>query len=147
MNVPVTVVGQRMYLDTGQHRLAPGSQKFIKFIFDLSSDWDGLTVFAQWQQGGNAYNVYLDSERSACLPGEITAGECRMMLYGIGSNNVIGTTTPVRLCITDDMFVADGQSTVITQSLYDQLVEEVSKYIPYSDVATLSEAKRYIGIS
>ena len=139
MDVHVAVDGQRMtFLDSG-YRFAPHSQKFIKFQFDLSDDWSELTVFAQWTQNGHSYNSYLDSEHCVYLPSEIMSGECSMMLYGTGTSGEIGTTNAVKLCIATDAFVADGQSTVITQSLYDQLVAIVQ-------VATLAEAKEYLGI-
>lgn len=38
MEIPVKVVSQKMRLPTNYKFLAPGSQKFVKFIFDLSSD-------------------------------------------------------------------------------------------------------------
>lgn len=42
MEIPVKVVSQKMRLPTNYKFLAPGSQKFVKFIFDLSSDWNNL---------------------------------------------------------------------------------------------------------
>ena len=147
MDVPVTVVGQKMFLDTGQHKLAPGSQLFVNFRFTLSEDWDGLTVFAQFLQNGTGYNQYLDSDNCAYLPAEIVSGKCTMMLYGTGNGSVVATTLPVCLCINNDLFVADGQSTVITKSLYDQLVSKVNQYVPLSRIASLADTKAYIGIT
>ena len=155
MDVPVTVVGQKMFLDTGQHRFAPGSQKFIKFQFDLSDDWSDLTVFAQWTQNGVGYNTYLDADNCAYLPSEITSGECLMMLYGTGGGDIIGITNAVRLCISDDTFVADGQSTVITQSLYDQITaiviqieSDMAAFIRAGyQIATMDETKSYLHIT
>lgn len=119
---------------------------FIRFVFDMSDDWDGLTTFAQFRQGDNSYNVYLDSNNSVTLPSEITSGECRMMLYGNGDENVIATTGQIRFCVTDNSFVADDQSTIITPSLYEQMIERVSQYIPFTQVATVEEVKEILGI-
>ena len=147
MNIPVTVIGQKMILDTGQSILAPGSQQFIKFVFDLSEDWNGLTIFAQWVQDGASYNKYLSADGSVFLPSEIGQGKCTMALYGTGSGSVIGTTLPLCLYIQDNSFVADGNSTDITQALYDQMMAALNGYVDVSRIATLAEVKSYLGIS
>ena len=146
MDVHVIVDGQRMAFRDGSYRFAPRSQRFVKFIFDLSDDWSGLTIFAQWIQCGNAYNAYLDSNGCVYLPHEIVNGTCLMMLYGTGSGGVIGTTSPIKLNISDDIFVADAESTVIAQSLYDQLVARMSQYVPLDRVATLQEVIDALGL-
>lgn len=129
MDIPVTVIGQKMVLDTGQNILAPKSQKFIKFKFDLSDEWNDLTVFAQFTQGGHSYNSYLADDNTVYLPSEITIGPCSMMLYGSGSGNVRGTTHAISLYIIDNRFVEDGESTVISESLYDQILERFDERI------------------
>ena len=136
-----------MTAQDGSYHFAPGSQKFIKFSFDLSDDWNGLTVFAQWIQGDTAYNSYLDSNNCAYLPPEIVPGQCIMMLYGTGGSNIIGTTMPLKFQISEDYFEADAQSTVITQSLYDQLVARITDCLLHSDVATVQETKQYLNIT
>lgn len=146
MDVHVAVDGQRMTFHDSGYRFAPQSQKFIKFVFDLSDDWSGLTTFAQFRQGDNTYNSYLDSNNCVYLPHEITGGECYMMLYGTGSSSVIGTTNYIKMCITEDRFVADAQSTVITQSLYQQLIDKLSDYIPVERIASVAEVKTALGI-
>lgn len=92
MEIPVKVVSQKMRLPTNYKFLAPGSQKFVKFIFDLSSDWNELTVFTQFGQNGKGYNQYLDENNSVYLPTEITAEKCTLMLYGSGEDDVIATS-------------------------------------------------------
>ena len=146
VNIPVAVDGQRMMLQDSSYRFAPRSQEFVKFVFELSDDWMELTTFAQFTQNGSSYNTYLDEDNSVYLPGEIVSGSCTMMLYGTGAGGVTGTTLPIVLCIDNDCFTEDGQSTVITQSLYDQLVAQVAQYVPLSRIATLAEAKAYLGI-
>ena len=146
MEIPVAVFGQKIVMQANQRRLAPGSQKFIKFAFDLSEDWDGLTAFAQFKQGSNTYNVYLDNSNCVYMPAEISAGECYMMLYGTGQNSSIGTTNSIKLCINDETFVADSNSTVITESLYNQLVDQLDNYLTDDWIATLEEVKEALGI-
>ena len=109
--------------------LANHSQEFSRFVFFLSDDWDGLTTFAQFRQGDAAYNVYLDSENACYLPPEIAAGKVSLMLYGTGEE-VIGTTNAITMCVSDNKYVSDAQSTEITESLYQQLVNEVRAVIP-----------------
>jgi len=145
MEIPIAVSGQTMHLQANQRALASGSQNFVKIVFDLSEDWDALTAFAQFTQNGESYNVYLDLEDSVYLPAEIVAGDCTMMLYGTGENSAIGTTNAIRFCIADNGFVSDGQSTEITESLYQQLVNEVRQYVPFSHIATMEEAAAYLG--
>lgn len=48
MIIPVIVTGQRMKIHSIYKLIAPRSQQFVQFVFDLSSDWNGLTVFAQF---------------------------------------------------------------------------------------------------
>ena len=48
-----------------------GTQEFIRFVFNLGSDWDDLLTFAQFAQDGHAYNQYLDEDNSVWLPAEI----------------------------------------------------------------------------
>lgn len=112
-----------------QHQLANNSQEFVQFVFSLSDDWDGLTTFAQFRQGGNTYNIYLDSDSSCYLPPEIGSGRVSLMLYGTG-DTVIGTTNAITMRVADNKYVSDAQSTEITASLYQQLVNEVKAAIP-----------------
>lgn len=124
MVIHVNVVNQELKVATNLRCLAEGSQQFVKFKFNLQEDWDGLTVFAQFIQGKDAYNSYLDEDNCAYLPAEIVAGKCYMLLYGTG-NKVIATTNFLTLCVGENHFVSDAQSTEITESLYQQLVNEV----------------------
>ncbi len=124
MDILVNVSNQKLKLETNLHSLVEGSQKFVRFVFDLSSEWDGLLVFAQFTQNGNSYNQYLDDNNCVYLPAEIVAGECTVMLYGSG-HTVIGTTNYLTLHINDSILVSDAESTDITESLYNQLVSMV----------------------
>ena len=129
MDINVQVRGQKLRIPTNLKGYAPGSQNFVKFIFDLSEDWDGLSVFAQFSQDGNGYNQYLDEDGAAYLPHEITTGQCILMLYGTGGsgdNTVIATTNYIVLTLDRDLFITDAESTDISESLYTQLVNKVN---------------------
>lgn len=129
VEILVRVIGQKLMMGTNQKNLVEGSQKFVKIIFDLSSDWDNLTVFAQFTQNNVSYNVYLDEDDSVFLPSEITAGSCTMVIYGTGSTTtgttVRGTANYLTFTIDRNILVSDAQSTEITKSLYDQMVDLV----------------------
>ena len=122
MEILVHVVGQKLKMATNLKSLVEGSQNFVKIIFDLSSDWDDLTTFAQFTQNSKSYNVYLDEENAVYLPSEIVAGSCMMLLYGTG-RTVRGTTNYLQFTIDRNILVSDAQSTDISTSLYEQLVD------------------------
>lgn len=126
MNVYINVRGQTMYISSEEPIMVEGSQRFVRFLFDLDSDWSNLTVFAQFRQS-DAYNVYLDENNSVYLPHEIVAGACDLQLYATGGDNgeIIATSYPLHLRICPNGFVEDAMSTEITQSLYAQLVTQV----------------------
>lgn len=125
MSILVNVVNQKMYVSSSVDSLVAGSQKFVKFKFNLSDEWNGLMVFAQFRQGEGAYNVYLDEDNCAHLPPEIGVGTCTLMLYG-SHDETIGTTNYLTLKIGENHLVSDAQSTEISESLYTQLVSKVN---------------------
>lgn len=126
MSILVHVVNQKMHASSNVDGLVAGSQHFVKFKFNLSEEWNGLTVFAQFRQGTRAYNQYLDEENCVYLPAEIGVGACTMMLYG-NHDTTIGTTNYLTFKIGDNHFVSDAMSTDISQSLYDQLVNKINE--------------------
>ena len=132
MDILVNVANQKLKIAANLKSLVKGTQEFIRFVYNLTGDWDGLTVFAQFIQNGVAYNQLLDSENSAYLPAEIGAGTVTMMLYGSGGNT-IATTNYLTLTVDENIFVQDAQSTEITQSLYQQLVNTVRTYTTSTD--------------
>ena len=132
MDILVNVVNQKLKITTNLKNLVSGTQEFVRFVFNLSSDWDGLTTFAQFIQDGTAYNQLLDSDKSAYLPSDIKDGTVTMMLYGSGGN-VIATTNYLTLKIDKNILIQNAQSTEITQSLYQQLVNAVTSYTTSTD--------------
>ena len=104
MNVLVHVTGQRINIKDNNKQFVAGSQQFVRFVFVLDDSWDGLNVSAQFIQNGTAYNVPLDNNNSAYLPSAITAGTCKLLLYGTGST-VIGTTNYLTLTINENALI------------------------------------------
>lgn len=128
----VHVNGQHMSMCNQNPEIVSGSRNFIRFIFDLSADWNGLTVFAQFKQNGQTYNRFLDDENSVYLPSEVTKGTCHLMLYGSSLNEynfLTGTTEFLSFRILDSGYVADSSSTEIPESLYDALVSRINEAI------------------
>ena len=127
MDILVNVINQKLNITLNQRCIVEGTQQFVRFIFNLSDEWNDLHPFAQFIQNNEAYNVYLDSDNAVYLPSEIVSGQCIMLLYG-SAGNVKATTNYLTLTIDKSLMVADAQSTVITQSLYDQMVAYVNAY-------------------
>jgi len=132
MDILVGVTNQKLRITTNLKNLIAGSRQFIRFIFELSDEWDGLVTFAQFQQGENAYNVFLDDENAAYLPPEIGPGTCKMMLYG-DNGTIIATTNYITFTLDENILIHDAQSTDISKSLYDQLIEMVSNVTSWAD--------------
>ena len=132
MDILVTVKHQKLKITSNYKPIVGGSQKFVRFAFSLDEDWKALTVFAQFTQNGIAYNQYLDENSCCYLPSEIGEGTCTLMLYGTGGET-IGTSNYETLSINRNNLVEDAQSTEITQSLYQQLVNIVNNYTMSTD--------------
>lgn len=125
MTINVDVIGQKLKIVSNTKNLVSGSQNFVRFFFNLDSDWDGLTVFAQFQQNGTAYNQYLDNESSVYLPAEITEGIVDLSLKGTGGTT-IATVNYLTFNVDKNIILSNVQSTEISTSLYEQLVNRVS---------------------
>lgn len=121
MKILVNVDGQKLRIPSNFRGYVAGSQEFVYFKFNLSEDWDNLSVFAQFIQNKIPYNVYLDNENGVYLPPEIREGTCTLMLYG-SYQKVIATTNYITLEIDKNILVSDANSTEISQSLYNQLI-------------------------
>ena len=127
MRIKIYVNGQKMSVPSAKdlallNSIVADSQAFVTFKFELSEDWRGLIVFAQFVQNGNAYNQFLTSNNEAFLPAEIENGMCTMMLYGSDGEKT-GTTNGLTFTVKDSGYVSDAQSTEISRSLYDQLID------------------------
>ena len=125
MDILVNVANQKLKIATNLKSLVAGTQEFVRFVFNLTGDWDDLTTFAQFSQNGVSYNQYLDEDNSAYLPSEIGVGHCTLMLYG-SNQGTIATTNYLTLSIDENILVNDANSTEISESLYTQLVTKVN---------------------
>lgn len=123
MIVDVDVIGQRIKIPTDQKVYVEKSRRFVKFRFNLSNDWAGLSCSAQFRQGDNAYECVLDNG-CVYLPTEIRVGNCDMVLHGT-SENVETSSEPLRLYINEDIFVADAEEAITSPSLYGQLMDKI----------------------
>ena len=123
--VYINVSGQKLSAAPSCGGFVDGSQRFVRFIFYLGEDWEGLTVAAQFTQSGTAYNVLLDEQNCAYLPPEIKEGTFSLTIRGT-AGGVIATTNALIFRATKNSFVSDAQSTEISQSLYNQLVDKVN---------------------
>lgn len=123
--VYINVSGQKLSAAPSCGGFVDGSQRFVRFIFCLGEDWEGLTVAAQFTQSGTAYNVLLDEQNCAYLPSEIKEGTFSLTIRGT-AGDVIATTNALIFRATKNSFVSDAQSTEISQSLYSQLVDKVN---------------------
>lgn len=128
MDILVNVVNQELKIATNLKNYVEGSQEFIRFVFNLSEEWDALTIFAQFTQDDSSYNVYLDENNSVYLPSEICAGICTLVIYGNDGAGTIATSNHVSLTIDKNILIADAKGPVITQSLYDQLVAKINEF-------------------
>lgn len=104
MSILVNVVGQKMYVSSTMSCIVDGSRNFVKFRFNLSEDWDGLQVKAQFKQNGTVYHRILDDENSVFLPSEIVAGTCTLMLTGSSNTFVFGTSNYLTLKIEKNIY-------------------------------------------
>lgn len=127
MDILVNVVNQKLKIATNQKMFVEGTQKFIRFIFNLPVEWKDLIVFAQFSQNGSGYNDFLDENYSVYLPPEIQTGKCYLTIYGT-RGDVVAISDSLEITVTRPNFVRDGQSTEISQSLYTQLVNKVEDY-------------------
>lgn len=125
MDILVNISNQRLKIATNLKAIVAGTQNFVRFVFNLTSEWDNLSTFAQFCQNGKAYNQYLDENNCVFLPSEIGVGTCTLMLYG-SNNGITGTTNYITLTIDENILVSDANSTEISESLYNQLITRIN---------------------
>ena len=126
MRINVEVVNQNLLIPPEDKYVVEGTQEFIEFHFNLRNGWENLVVFAQFIQEDKAYNVYLDEDNNAFLPAEIESGILHVVLYGT-AGDVIAISNNLRMRVQRTPYVGDGQSTEITLSLYQQMVDEFAQ--------------------
>lgn len=50
MDILVNVANQKLKIATNLKSLVAGTQEFVRFVFNLTGDWDDLLTFAQFRQ-------------------------------------------------------------------------------------------------
>ena len=124
MAIKLKVKGQKLKLQDPTNIFVAGTQEFVKFEFDLDEDWKSLLIFAQFTQKGESYNQYLDENNAVYLPAEIRAGTCCLTLCG-SKDDTVATSNTLAFTIRKSKLTEDASSTVITQTLYEQLVNRI----------------------
>lgn len=99
MNVEINVSGQDLQLSTYVPRLVSDTKNFIRFFFNLPSDWDGLTKTARFIKGEYASDRPLDSENSCYMPSKLNPGVFKITLYGTGNGKTAHTGSVSMLLI------------------------------------------------
>lgn len=107
MDIPVKVRNQKMQIESNLKCIVSGSQQFVRFVFDLTDEWDGLSPMAQFNQNGDIYNETLDEDYACYLPSGIQGGTCMMALYGT-DGTTIATTRATKLYIIESGYVETG---------------------------------------
>lgn len=100
MEVIINVDGQTMR-PRSVRKFVAGSKNFADFLFNLSDDWDGLTVFAQFRQDEQVFTEYLDSSDKVSLPYDLSDGDFTLALCGVGGSR-IGVTHPLKLRLLEN---------------------------------------------
>ncbi len=119
----IDVIGQKLVINDKQ-TIVSKSQEFVEFKFNLSDEWKDLLTFVQFKQGEDSYNVYLDEDNKCFLPSEIKDGTMTVTLCG-SKDDVFATSSSLGFVVRRCELTEDGKSTVITQTLYEQLVNRI----------------------
>lgn len=125
MDILVNVVNQRLKIQTNLKTYVEGTQNFIRFHFNLPSEWDNLSTFAQFGQNGTTYDAWLDEDNCVYLPSEIVAGTCTLLLGGY-NESVIGYTNNVVLTIEENICDDNAINPDITEPLIHKLVTDIA---------------------
>lgn len=126
MEIKINVTGQKMKVATNLKTYVSGSQRFVKFTFNFTDDsWSMFNhsqLSAYFKQGNTVISTSFDGN-SVYLPADIGVGECYLTLYG-SNNNIIGITEGLELKIKENYISTSPESTKMTSSFYEKLVEE-----------------------
>lgn len=122
MIVSVNVDDQSLRWYDRPPKIADKSIQFVKFKFNLSPEWEGYQVTAQFTQK-DTYNMLLKNDYCD-LPVEITAGPCLVSVFGYSPDqSARATVIPLLFTIEQSGFVGDGQTPIPpTPDLYAQLL-------------------------
>ena len=108
-------------------KIADDSIEFVRFQFHLPEDWDPLVLVAQFTQT-DTYNMLLGG--AVCfLPKELTAGLCKLSLFGYAEGKPLrATSIPLVFQIEESGFVSSAETPIPpTPDLYAQLLERIAE--------------------
>lgn len=108
-------------------KIAEDSIEFVRFQFHLPEDWDPLVLVAQFTQA-DTYNILLDKDM-CFLPKELTAGLCKLSLFGYTEGKPLrATSIPLVFQIEESGFVSSAETPIPpTPDLYAQLLERIKE--------------------
>lgn len=130
----IAVTGQELAV-TARQRIASDSSAFVRCEFAFGADWDGLTIAAQFTQGGRTWTVPL-ADGGCYLPVEIVPGPVDISVFGVTGETVRATTIPVTEMIYESGFVADGETPIPpTPDLYNALIGRIEDGVTRAEQA------------
>lgn len=108
-------------------KIADDSIEFVQFQFHLPEDWEPLLLVAQFTQAGT-YNKLLNDGK-CFLPVELTAGLCKVSLFGYTEGKPLrATSIPLVFEIEESGFVSSAETPIPpTPDLYAQLLERIKE--------------------
>ena len=128
MDINVNLSHQTMRVATDLKKLVAGTQKFIRFVFKLPSEWDDFDIItAQFIQNGQALHDQLDENHAVYLPSGLEPGDFTLLIYGTKNNGEIrATVNALQLTLTPDAYISNASEVTFTENMYDQLVQIIS---------------------
>lgn len=108
MDVFIDVVNQKLRVATNLRKYVSGTNQFVRFVFNLSDDWAGLTTCAEFLQNENVFSHELDSNNSVYLPREVTHGKCSLSLKG--TNGTVTATSEDVVFLVEKYAGSDGST-------------------------------------
>lgn len=125
MTVEICVDGQSLRWYDNPPRIADKSIQFVYFHFNLSPDWDGYEVTAQFDQG-NVYNK-LVTDGCCYLPSELQEGQCTVSLFGYKAGQACrATAIPLQFDICASGFSSEAIPPIPPDpDLYAQLLTRI----------------------
>lgn len=117
-------------------KIADDSIEFVQLQFHLPGEWASLLLVAQFTQT-DTYNMLMDGDK-CFLPKELTAGLCKLSLFGYAEGKPLrATSIPLVFQIEESGFVSSADTPIPpTPDLYAQLLERIVEV----EVGTLDPA-------
>lgn len=130
MDIIVNVINQRLIVQSNHKTLVEGSNNFIRFVFNFSDDWNGMTKVALFGQDISTYAKPLDNENTVYLPSEIVRGDFALTVNGTLDEKV--ATTSVLYMHVDRQTPISKDMESMPETVYDRIVLKIYEY--YTDM-------------